>query len=226
MEFPSGPSTAVILRRMMAVDGPADFDVTLDLRAGFGRSQMRDVQVDHGIWTARSGRLRIRWSGADEAHLRSDGRLQLRKHIEEGDSHDLVLEISDKALPKDPPDPDASWRKTENAWAEAVPQFNDLMARRDARQSYAVLRGMTSAGGGMVAAATLGLPERAEAGRNYDYRYAWIRDQCFTGQAAATTGAHPLLDDAVSFVSQRVLSDGPKLSPAYRVDGGEVPDER
>ena len=33
----------------------------------------------------------------------------------------------------------------------------------------------------MVAAATISLPERAEAGRNYDYRYVWIRDQCYAG---------------------------------------------
>ncbi len=41
----------------------------------------------------------------------------------------------------------------------------------------------------MVAAATMSLPERAQEGRNYDYRYAWIRDQCFTGQAVAAPSA-------------------------------------
>ena len=45
--------------------------------------------------------------------------------------------------------------------------------------------GLTSASGGMVAAATMSLPERARQGRNYDYRYAWIRDQCIAGQAFA-----------------------------------------
>ena len=45
--------------------------------------------------------------------------------------------------------------------------------------------------GAMVAAATMGLPERAEQGRNYDYRYAWIRDQCFAGLAAAVAGGDP-----------------------------------
>ena len=37
----------------------------------------------------------------------------------------------------------------------------------------------------MVAAATTSLPERLEGARNYDYRYAWIRDQCYAGLAVA-----------------------------------------
>ncbi|WP_369016226.1 glycoside hydrolase family 15 protein [Streptomyces hesseae] len=62
---------------------------------------------------------------------------------------------------------------------------------RGARQSYAVLRGLTTRSGGMVAATT-SLPERAGEGRNNDYRYAWIRDLCIAGQAVAADGAHPL----------------------------------
>ena len=125
-----------------------------------------------------------------------------------------------------PVNPDAAWAATETAWAESVPDFSDTLAPRDARHAYAVLRGLTSAGGGMVAAATMCLPEHAEEGRNYDYRYAWIRDQCYAGQAVAVDQPHPLLDSAVNFIAQRVLSDGPQLKPAYRIDGGPVPDER
>ncbi len=86
-----------------------------------------------------------------------------------------------------------------------------------------MLRGLTSSSGGMVAAATTSLPERAEAGRNYDYRYAWIRDQCYAGQAVAAIGPLPLLDQAVSFVSGRLHADGSRLAPAYTVTGGRVP---
>jgi GH15 family glucan-1,4-alpha-glucosidase len=78
----------------------------------------------------------------------------------------------------------------------------------------------------MVAAATTSLPEHAERSRNYDYRYAWIRDQAYAGQAVAAAGAHPLLDDAVRFVGARLLDDGPELMPAYTVTGGPVPRER
>ena len=78
----------------------------------------------------------------------------------------------------------------------------------------------------MVAAATTSLPERAEAGRNYDYRYVWIRDQCYAGQAAAAAGAPTLLDDAVRFVTARILDHGPDLKPAYTTQGAAVPDQR
>jgi GH15 family glucan-1,4-alpha-glucosidase len=78
----------------------------------------------------------------------------------------------------------------------------------------------------MVAAATMSLPERARQGRNYDYRYVWIRDQCFAGQAVAQAGPLPLLDGAVHFVSERLLADGDRLAPAYTIDGDPVPDER
>jgi GH15 family glucan-1,4-alpha-glucosidase len=88
------------------------------------------------------------------------------------------------------------------------------------------MRGLTAASGAMVAAATTSLPERAREGRNYDYRYAWIRDQCYAGEAAAAAGVDGILDDAVRVVSARLLANGPELRPAYTVDGDPVPDER
>ena len=97
---------------------------------------------------------------------------------------------------------------------------------RDARHAYAVLQGLTSGSGAMVAAATTSLPERLEGGRNYDYRYAWIRDQCYAGLAVAAHGPHPLLEGTVRFLTERILADGPGLMPAYTVGGERIPDER
>jgi GH15 family glucan-1,4-alpha-glucosidase len=78
----------------------------------------------------------------------------------------------------------------------------------------------------MVAAATLGLPERAEQGRNYDYRYVWLRDQAYAGLAAAVDEPHDLLDEAVAYSVARVLEHGPRLAPAYTVTGKPLPREQ
>ena len=67
--------------------------------------------------------------------------------------------------PTSRPDPDRAWQATEAAWrTQRAPAARTPSRPRDARHSYAVLRGLTSSGGGMVAAATMSLPERGRAG--------------------------------------------------------------
>src|SRR6202012_2433221 len=117
------------------------------------------------------------------------------------------------------------WAATEETWSQVAPDCGDLIAVADARHAYAVLRGLTSASGGMVAAATTSLPERLEGGRNYDYRYAWIRDQGYAGIAVAAHGPHPLLSGRLPLVTERLLDDGPDLMPAYTGAGEPIGDE-
>ena len=231
LAFPGDRDRVVLLRRIIARDCPAEVDVVLDPRAGFGKHGLRSVKRDdHGAWTGRAGDLHMRWSGeVSGARVRRAGGasvLAMKLTVPAGQSRDIVLELSSETLRDVPGEPDELWRATEDRWADAVPPLDDVVAPRDARQAQVILRGLTSSGGGMVAAATTSLPERAEEGRNYDYRYAWIRDQVYAGRAAAAAGAFPLLDDSVTFISARLHEDGPKLVPAYTADGGRVPDQR
>jgi GH15 family glucan-1,4-alpha-glucosidase len=224
LALPADEHRAVALRRIQAIDGPAKMRVVLDARAGFGKNKMTRLSKDDGIWTAHSGPARLRWTGAPDA-VHTQGALVTHLELEEGQTHDLVLEIADGPIEGDRPRPEVLWSETEEAWRVRVPEVATDVATRDARQAVAVLGGLTSTGGGMVAAATTSLPERAEAGRNYDYRYSWIRDQCYAGQAAAVAGVTDLLDGAVGFVSERLLEDGPNLKPAYTVGGQRIPDQ-
>ncbi|MFI8461854.1 glycoside hydrolase family 15 protein [Kitasatospora sp. NPDC085464] len=229
LAHPGDPHRAVLLRRLVAVDGPAEVTVNLQVAAGFGEHRLRKVKrVDDGRWTARTAGLHLRLSGLPDAKTDESGsrpHLTARLRLETGQRHDLVLEISDQPL-DGPQEPERLWRATQAAWATDVPDMGAVLGRRDARHAYAVLRGMTGPAGGTVAAATTSLPERAEQGRNYDYRYVWIRDQAYIGQAAAAAGADALLDDSVRFVTARLLAHGSGLAPAYTADGGPVPAPR
>jgi alpha,alpha-trehalase len=168
----------------------------------------------------------VSWSGGADARVVRAGRhraLELDLELEAGEHHDLVLVISTEQDDRSPPDADAAWRETEQAWHDRVGEFDQTIAPRDAAHACAVIRGMTSAGGGMVAAATTSLPERAEEGRNYDYRYVWIRDQCYAGEAAARAGVLEIMDDSVRFVVQRLAEHGRELRPAYTARGTAIP---
>ncbi|HET8978362.1 MAG TPA: glycoside hydrolase family 15 protein [Solirubrobacteraceae bacterium] len=231
LALPTRPDRAVVLRRILAREGPARVRVVLDLRGEFGAQQpTRMRREDDGRWTARIGETQVTWTGGEQAERRADGRgarpLVMDLELEQGQTHDLVLVLDRSGTDEPPPDADRAWSGTEAAWTERVPELSSQTAERDARHSYAVLSGLTSKGGGMVAAATMSLPERARQGRNYDYRYVWIRDQCFVGQAVAKSGPHGLMDDAVRFVTQCLLTYGDKMAPAYTITGDPVPDER
>lgn len=228
LAFPGDPHRAVLLRRITAVEGDCAMVVRLWPAAGFGSPATGGWHRDEaGVWTTRQGDVRLRWTGAGQARPGhgDDPALAMDLTLAAGGSHDLVLELADRPLP-DPVDPSRAWRATERAWAAEPPAPGPTLAPDDAAHACAVLRGLTGSGGGMVAAATTSLPERAEAGRNYDYRYVWIRDQCYAGQAVAVREPHPLLDDAVRFVAARLHEHGPRTAPAYTVDGGQVPEQR
>jgi alpha,alpha-trehalase len=222
LALPADQRRAVVMRQVVAVRGGMDVDVELAVRPGFGRDRMEDLDNTDGVWTARSGAMHLRWTGVGHATRQGDG-LVAGLQLREGERHDLVLEIGADRLPSDPVTAEYAWASTEEAWQREVPGLDDTIAPRDSRHAYAVLRGMTSRRtGAMVAAATTALPERAAQGRNYDYRYAWVRDQCYAGSAVAVNGALPLLDDAVEFVSGRLLEDGADLQPAYTQNGEPV----
>lgn len=230
LALPSSPGRAVVLRRVEAIRGTARLDVELNPRGDFGRTGPRSLKLrDDGAWTGTVGDSNFCWTGAQRAVEGPDGHggraLALPLSLEQGEAHDFVLSIAVDGTDPEAPDPGRAWQGTEAGWDERVPVFEHVVADRDARHAYAVMAGLTGASGGMVAAATASLPERARAGRSYDYRYAWIRDQAFAGQAVAAAGPYPLMDDAVRFVASRLLADGPDLKPAYTVLGDEVPDE-
>lgn len=241
--FPSQSHQAILLRQLRPVNGESVVEVALHPRGGYGAEPLRSWRRhDGGGWTAAAGELRLRWSGYDQMELQADGaggrRLVGRMVLRPGQRTTLVLELSTTAFERDLSDPERLWEVTEAGWSEAVPELAGGAAQRDRRHALTVLTGLSSpSGGGLVAAATCSLPERADQGRSYDYRYAWIRDQCFAGQAMAaslfdagqphtTAGAAPeLFDRTVSFVRDRVLADGPQLVPAYCVTGEAVPDQ-
>ncbi len=224
LAFPGEEERAVILRQLEAVSGEARVALRLDVAPFFGTRRVRDWRrSEDGAWTGSAGSLYLRWAGAPQATVTEDGAaLTLELTLAQGQKHDLVLELSTRPFERPLASPGLLWESTEAAWRKDMPRLERSVARRDAAHAYAVIRGLTSRSGAMVAAVTTSLPERAESGRNYDYRYAWIRDACYAGIALSAAGGCSLLDRILQFVCERVLADGPLLAPLYTVSGGQV----
>ncbi|MCZ4340256.1 glycoside hydrolase family 15 protein [Sphingomonadaceae bacterium G21617-S1] len=76
--------------------------------------------------------------------------------------------------------------------------------------------------GAIVAALTTSIPEHAGSGRNWDYRYCWIRDAYYTVQALNRLGALDVLESYLEYLRNIVdNAKGGHIQPLYGV-GGEA----
>jgi GH15 family glucan-1,4-alpha-glucosidase len=74
--------------------------------------------------------------------------------------------------------------------------------------------------GAIVAALTTSIPEAAHSGRNWDYRYCWIRDAYYTVQALNRLGALDVLENYLSYLRNIVdESEDGSIQPLYAVSG-------
>lgn len=81
--------------------------------------------------------------------------------------------------------------------------------------------------GGVVAALTTSIPEAPDSGRNWDYRFCWLRDTYFTVHALNRLGATVTMEDFLRYVTSLVtLSEDGSLMPLYPMLPGTSVDEK
>jgi GH15 family glucan-1,4-alpha-glucosidase len=74
--------------------------------------------------------------------------------------------------------------------------------------------------GAILAALTTSIPESPNSGRNWDYRFCWIRDTYFTIQALNRLGATRTMEGYLRFIQNLTATPPLLLQPCYSIDGG------
>ncbi len=81
--------------------------------------------------------------------------------------------------------------------------------------------------GAVIAAMTTSIPEAAGSGRNWDYRYCWLRDGYFVVNALNRLGATRTLERYLGYiVNVAAAAGGGPLQPVYGIDGRAALEER
>ena len=74
--------------------------------------------------------------------------------------------------------------------------------------------------GAVLAALTTSIPEHADSGRNWDYRYCWLRDSYFVIHALNRLGATRTMEAYLHYIDNIVVrTQGGELQPLYGIAG-------
>ena len=81
--------------------------------------------------------------------------------------------------------------------------------------------------GAIIAAMTTSIPEAADSGRNWDYRYCWLRDSYFVVNALNRLGATRTMERYIGYIINIAANaGGDSLQPVYGIDGRLELEER
>ncbi|MFQ5982677.1 MAG: glycoside hydrolase family 15 protein [Woeseiaceae bacterium] len=74
--------------------------------------------------------------------------------------------------------------------------------------------------GAVIAAMTTSIPEAPDSGRNWDYRYCWLRDSFFVVQALNRLGATRTMEEYLRYIVNVAAAAGNEpLQPVYSITG-------
>lgn len=73
--------------------------------------------------------------------------------------------------------------------------------------------------GAIIAASTTSLPEYPGAGRNWDYRYCWLRDSYYVLTALSHIGHFEEMEKYASYIANITQTDSGRLQPLYGIMG-------
>ena len=181
-------------------------------------------------------------STAEDNHIRYDGGYVALRLTTDAETTAILEE---KAFPLDDavtlilgPDEALSGRPSEVArhfleetrahWREWVRTLSIPFEWQDAviRAAITLQLNAYEETGAIIAAVTTSSPEAPNSGRNWDYRYCWIRDAYFVVNALNRLGATRTAERYLAFIFDIVEgAEHGTLRPLYGIDGGSVVEE-
>jgi GH15 family glucan-1,4-alpha-glucosidase len=214
-----------LIRRVEGVDGHVRMRWSFEPRFFYGRHAARLGEREGRVFFShgRDALALNLWDAGSPDHADAAG---VAGTFETGPRSASLLTLA--AAYKEPAvlpgraDTERRLDRTIRFWREWIGRatYDGVWREHVVRSALALKLLVYAPSGAIVAAPTTSLPEWYGGGRNWDYRYAWVRDASWTLDALLRLGYR---DEATSFFwwimhASRITQ--PRLQILYRVDGG------
>jgi GH15 family glucan-1,4-alpha-glucosidase len=223
-----------LVRRAKTVRGEVRFRLMCAPRFDYARVHHRvEVSGRDALFVPEDGQPALRLRSAVPIRAAGGG-VVAEFSLRAGESAAFVLEEAARGRASPTRNPEyvsEAFKDTLNFWRRWLGRapYRGRWREMVNRSALALKLLVSDPYGAPVAAATFGLPELIGGERNWDYRYAWIRDASLTVSTLVRLGYD--VEDASAFlrwVEARCRDIGPDgaLQTVYRVDGGRDLEER
>ena len=220
-----------LVRLVEALEGSTEVELVYAPRPDFGRRPPR-LAWRHGCWTAGPGNPLYLLRTDIPLQPTADGAtLSGRVRLSAGDRRSVSLSSASRApavLPGLTEDAAQKCDRTHRWWRGWSGRCTYDGPYREAvlRSVLALKLLQFSLSGAVIAAPTTSLPEAVGAGRNWDYRYCWLRDAAFTLRAFSDLGFHDEGADFFGWLMHATRMTQPRLQVLYDVFGRTCAPER
>lgn len=117
--------------------------------------------------------------------------------------------------------------KTKNYWRAWIKDtfISNIFQIETIRSAITIKLHQFEDTGAIIASGTTSLPEYPGSGRNWDYRYCWLRDSYFSLSALNSLGHFEEAEKYLHFINN-ILYDIENLQPMYKINGdAEIPEK-
>jgi GH15 family glucan-1,4-alpha-glucosidase len=230
--MPLGGDRQLLIRRIVGVRGRLRFRLALEPRFEYGLVQPTIERTAERLVFRAPGRALALAAPAVLTVVSTQAGILADFDVDAGESRTFALESGEAVRPLDERAAERLMHETALAWRAWLGQSTYSGRWREMVHRSALTLTLLSyaPSGAIVAAPTTSLPEQVAGVRNWDYRYAWLRDFAFSIYALSRLG---FTEEAAAFsrfrrtISRAATSkarDGP-LQVMYRIDGGSDLDE-
>jgi GH15 family glucan-1,4-alpha-glucosidase len=218
-----------LIRRVKVNRGSMRFRLECVPAFNYGRDQHRLEMVPEGVRFC-SPALHLALASSEPLEKFGAGGVACEFSLNEGQSQSFELHGLEEGkrdrIGLAEADSERLFHETIHFWRQWIAQCTYRGRWRETVQRSALLLKLLTfePTGAIVAAPTCSLPESLGGGRNWDYRYTWIRDAAFTVYSLMRIGFMSEAADFVAFLDARCHEMEPEgsLQTVYGIDGRHV----
>jgi GH15 family glucan-1,4-alpha-glucosidase len=229
--MPVGGGPQRLIRSLLGVRGVLRFRLEVEPRFGYGLKEPEvTIEATGAVFRDQGDALAL---GSPLALEATSAGVMAEFELAAGERMTFVLQAGDQAVPLAAREAQQLGDETVTFWREWIRQSSYRGRWREIVDRSALTLKLLSyePTGAIVAAATTSLPERIAGTRNWDYRYAWLRDFAFSIYALSRLG---FVAEALAFngFGRKISSaaaardGGSPLDVMYQIDGDRCLAER